>query len=211
MTTIGDLRDALRIELHDVDSERWDDDALDRHLKRAAQELAFVWPREQKTVLTTTDGSRDLSLGSLTDLVRVLAVEYPTGQYPAAYVQFSTFAGTLTLLVGQAPGDGEDVAVYWGSLHTLDDDTSTLPVPAEDAVVLGASGYAAIEWASFATNRANTTGTEAVADYLAWGERRLAQFQQALSRFGDRARMRTSRLFVPASDEASQSVVRWEP
>jgi hypothetical protein len=211
MTTIGDLRDALRLELHDPDSERWDDDALDRHLKRAAQELAFVWPREQKTVLTTTADSRELSMASLTGLVRVLAVEYPTGCYPAVHVQFSAFAGTLTLLVDRLPGDGEDVAVYWGSLHTLDDDTSTLPAPAEEAVVLGASGYAAIEWASFATNRANTTGTQAVTDYLEWGERRLAQFQQALSRFGERARVRTSRLFAPARDAASPGVMRWEP
>ena len=79
MTTIGDLRDALRIELHDEDEERWQDDVLDRHLQRAARELAFVWPREQKTALVTAEGSRDLSLASLTGRVRVLAVEYPWG------------------------------------------------------------------------------------------------------------------------------------
>ena len=211
MTTISDLRDALRIELHDADSERWDDDALDRHLQRAARELSFVWPREQKTALTTTAGSRELSMASLSDLVRVLAVEYPVGRYPAAYVQFSTFADTLTLLVDQAPGDAEDVSVYWGGLHTLDSMTSTLPSPGEDAVVLGASAYAAIEWASFATNRANVAGTEAVAAYTAWGQQRLAQFQQTLARLGENGRVRASRLFVPARDEASQNVVRWEP
>ena len=211
MTTIGDLRDALRIELHDEDEERWQDDVLDRHLQRAARELAFVWPREQKTTLSTTGGSRDLSTASLSDRVRILAVEYPVGQYPPAYVQFSHFGETLTLLVDQAPGDSEDVAVYWGSLHTLDSMTSTLPAPAEDAVVTGASAYAAIEWASFATNRANVSGTEAVADYLAWGERQLARFREILGRFGDRGRLRSSRMFAPDRGEGSQSVVRWEP
>jgi hypothetical protein len=211
MTTIGDLRDALRIELHDEDSDRWDDDVLDRHLQRAARELAFVWPREQKTTLSTTDGSRDLSLTSLSDLVRILAVEYPVSQYPPLYVQFSRFADTLTMLIDQTPGDAEDVAVYWGSLHTLDSMTSTLPPPAEDAVITGAAGYAAIEWASFATNRANVGGPEAVGDYAAWGERQLARFHEMLSRYGENGRLRSSRLFVPARKEASQSVVRWEP
>jgi hypothetical protein len=211
MTTIADLRDALRIELHDEDDERWQDAVLDRHLQRAARELAFVWPREQKTALSTTAGSRDLSLASLTGLVRVFAVEYPVGEHPPAFTQFSSFGGILTLLVDQTPADAEEVNVYWGSLHTLDGSASTLPPVAEDAVVTGAAGYAAIEWASFATNRANTSGPQAVDDYLAWGERRLATFQAMLSRFGENGRLRSSRLFVPERGAASQTVVQWEP
>ncbi len=172
MSDIDDLRDRLRQELHDEDSGayRWTDAVLDRHLTRATRELSFVWPDEHKTTLSTTDGSRDLSLATLSDLVRIEAVEYPVGQYPPVYVQFSSFGGTLTLLVDGAPGDAEDVAVYWGKLHTLDASTSTLPATAEDAVVTGAAGYAAIEWASFATNRANVAGTAAVQQYRDWGE-----------------------------------------
>jgi hypothetical protein len=211
MTTIADLRDALRIELHDEDDERWADAVLDRHLQRAARELAFVWPREQATTLTTTAGSRELSIASLSGLVRVLAVEYPLGSYPPEFVQFATFGAALTLLVQQTPAGTEDVRVYWGSLHTLDGSTSTLPAVAEDAVVAGAAGYAAIEWASFATNRANVGGPQAVTDYLAWGERRLAAFREALARFGENGRLRSSRLFVPERTAPSQSVVRWEP
>jgi hypothetical protein len=211
MTTIADLRDASRIELHDEDDERWADAVLDRHLLRASRELSFAWPREQKSTLSTTAGSRDIALTSLAGLVRVLAVEYPTGQYPPAYVQFSTFAGTLSMLVDQAPGASEDVIVYWGSLHTLDTMGSTLPPAAEDAVVTGAAGYAAIEWASFATNRANVSGPEAVDDYMAWGERQLARFRDTIARFGENGRVRASRLFVPERDAPSQSVVSWEP
>jgi hypothetical protein len=211
MTTIGDLRDALRIELHDEDDERWQDSVLDRHLLRAARELSFAWPREQKSTLATTGGSHDLSLASLSGLVRVLAVEYPVGQYPPSYVQFSHFGDTLTLLVDATPADAEDVAIYWGGLHTLDTMASTLPIAAEDAVITEAAGYAAIEWASFATNRANVSGPEAVGDYLTWGERQLARFHETLSRFGENGRMRSSRLFVPDRGAPSQSVVRWEP
>ena len=143
--------------------------------------------------------------------MRVVAAEYPTGRYPPAYVQFSVFSDTLTLLVEQAPGDGEDVNVYWGGLHTLDAMGSTLPPAAEDAVIAGAAGYAAVEWAGFATNRANTGGPDTVDDYLRWGERRLASFRDMLGRFGDNGRMRSSRLFAPSGSRPSQSVVQWEP
>ena len=125
-------------------------------------------------------------------------------------MQFSSFGDTLTLLVEQWPADAEDVAVYWGGLHTLDSVSSTLPPAAEDAVITGAAAHAALEWASFATNRANVGGREAVDDYLGWGERQLGLFHETLSRFGDNGRLRTSRLFVPERSDPSQSAVRWE-
>jgi hypothetical protein len=212
MPTIDDLRDRLRIELHDEDAGayRWEDETLDRHLLRATRELSFVWPHEQKTTLATTAGSRNLSLSTLTDLVRVYAVEFPVGRYPASYVAHSVFAGTLTMLTDQAPGDAEDVDVYWGGVHTLDGSTSTLPTVAEDVVVTGAAGYAAVEWASFATNRANVGGPEVVRQYLDWGERQLRRFRESLREMGDRARVRPSSLYAAAGEAASQSVVRWE-
>jgi hypothetical protein len=143
--SITTLRQRLRKELHDEDAAnyRWLDSVLDRHLSRAVRELSLVLPRDQKTALQTTAGSREVSLTSLTDLVRVEAIEYPTAQWPPSYVQFSLFGSTLTLLVEGAPAAVQDVNVYWGKLHTLDGSTSTLPSTAEDVVVTGAAGYAA--------------------------------------------------------------------
>jgi hypothetical protein len=212
MPDISDLRSRLRIELHDEDSGayRWEDDTLDRHLQRSVREFSLAWPREQRSTLSTAAGSRDIDATGLTDLVRVYGVEYPKGLYRARLVPFSLFAGTLTLLIEQEPAAVEDVDVFWGSLHTLDGTTSTLPAAAEDIVVTGASGYAAVEWASFATNRANTGGPDVVRQYLDWGERQLKRFTESLARLGDRGRIRSSSLFVPAGEATGQSVVRWD-
>ena len=212
MPDIDDLRARLRIELHDEDSGayRWEDEVLDRHLLRAVRDLSFVWPHEQKATLTTSAGSRDLSLATLTDLVRVYAVEYPVGRYPAAFVQHSVFAGTLTLLTEQTPAGIEDVDVFWGAVHTLDDSTSTIPAVAEDIVLTGAAGFAAVELASFATNRANVGGPETMRQYMDWGERLLRRFNESLRELGDRARVRPSSLYTAAGDAGSQSVVRWD-
>lgn len=209
---LDDLRDRLRQELHDEDAAayRWQDATLDRHIERAVRELSQAWPRERKSTLVTAPGSRDIAFASQQQsLVRIEAVEWPVGRYPPVYVQWSLYQDTLTLLTEQAPGAAEDVAVYWGSLHEVDAGQSTLPAVAEDAVVTGAAGYAALEWSNFATNRANVAGPDAPDDYREWGELQLRRFREQLSEFGRRARLRVSGLFSPQRG-ASRDVVSWD-
>jgi hypothetical protein len=212
MSTLATLRDALRTELHDedADSYRWPDETLDRHIERAVRELSQVWPVEQKTTLQTTPGSRDVSIADLDGLVRLEAVEYPVGAWPPAFVQFAAWAGTLTLLIDAPPSDAADIHVYWGGVHTLDLSSSTLPAIAEEVVLHGAAGYAALEWASFATNRANVSGTDAVRHYQEWGAGRLVLFTAELGKLGRNSRLRASSLYAPARPRPSQSVVTWD-
>src|SRR3989304_5357544 len=166
-----DLRTRLRQELHDEDSGayRWTDAVLNRHIDRAVRELSAVWPRERKTTGQTAAGPRG---------------------GPAALGPWQLSGSVLTLLLESAPAAVADVNVYWGQLHAVDASQSTLPTAAEDAVVTGAGGYAALEWANFATNRANVAGVEAAAGYRAWGTAQLRRFQELLDGFGDRARLR---------------------
>jgi hypothetical protein len=204
---LSTMRSLLRRDLHDQDSGnyRWSDDELNRHIDRAVREASLASPLDAKAVLTTTAGSRDVSLASLTDRLVVEAVEYPTGLYPPAYVPFSIWGDTLTLLVDSAPVSLMNVSIYYGKLHTLDENGSTLPASLEDLVATGAEGYAALEWASFATNRVNAGGKDTWRDYLVWGEQRLASFTAALARQGNRSAVRVRRLYTPAEAAANQT------
>ncbi len=197
---ISEMRTLVRRDLHDEDAAnyRWSDDEIDRHIQRAVREASLAAPLEQTAILTTTPGSRDLSIASLTDRVVVEAAEYPIDSYPPVYPGFSLWGDTLTLLVDAAPAAAESVRVYYGGLHTLDESGSTLPASLEEVVATGAAGYAALEWASFATNRLNAGGSETWRDYLTWGEQRLAAFAGALARQGRRSAVRVRRLYTPA-------------
>jgi hypothetical protein len=113
----------------------------------------------------------------------------------------------LTLLVDSTPGDAEDVKVYYGKLHTLDAVTSTLPPHLEDLVAAGAAGYAAVEWASFATNWVNVGGEAVWRHYLTWGQQRLAYFHQKLNKLSRRGSLRARRFYMPAHIRPSQSLV----
>ena len=201
---LTDMRTRVRRDLRDTDSsdERWSDDELNRHIERAVRELSLAAPVEAVASLATTAGSRDLSIAALADRVSIDAVEYPVGQYPPEHAAFSSWGDTLTLAVDRAPGAGEPVTVYYSKLHTLTDDASTLPTALGDVVATGAGGYAALEWASFATNRVNAGGADTWRHYHIWAQERLAAFARALARHGRERRVRSRQLHPPAGAPA---------
>jgi hypothetical protein len=194
---LTDMTARIRKDLHDEDSQnyRWTDSELSRHIDRAVRELSLSCPLEAKAILTTTAESRDISISSLTDVVEIEAVEYPVGNYPPSYTRFSLWNDTLTLLIDSLPGDSEDVYVYYGKLHTLTADSSNIPPKLEDMAALGAAAYAAIEWASFATNRVNVGGAEVWRNYLTWGQDRLAEFMKGLARHSKKNTVRVRQLY----------------
>jgi len=208
---LSEMRTRVRRDLHDEDpaNQRWTDDELDRHIERAVRELSLAIPLEAKASPTTSEGSRDISLASLSDLVAVEAVEYPVDKYPPSYVPFSLWAGTLTLLVDATPPGGQSVNVCYGKMHTLDATTSTIPPHLEELVATGAAAYAALEWASFATNRINVGGQDVWRQYLTWGQERLAVFSRALAKHSRRNAVRVRRLYTPATQPVDQSTV-WQ-
>jgi len=184
------MRTLVRRDLHDQDvqSYRWTDDELDRHIGRAVKELSLASPREQRALIATTSGSRDVSVAALTDLVVLLAVEYPVDSLPRRWVRFSLFEGTVTLLEGAAP-QGDDCRVYYGGLHTLDADGTTLPAPYEDLVAGGAAAYAALEWAVHSVDRVNVGGDQVAAGFLEWAKGRGDYFRAELKRLKSRVRV----------------------
>ena len=203
---LADMRTMVRRELHDEDSDnyRWTNDELDRHIARAVKEFSENLPCEQKATEATTSGSRELNISDVTGRVMVAAVEYPVGQFPRKYQPFSLWGDTLTILGDEVP-DGSDACIYYGMLHTLDGDGSTIPAPYEDIVAAGAGGYAAVEEAVYTVNRVNVGGTVTPPAFLDWGNQRLKYFRQELRRLGRRNRVRVSTLYRPYYPVASES------
>ncbi len=186
----------VRKDLHDEDSNnyQWSDDELARHIGRAVKELSGRMPLLAKATVPTTPGSAEVDISSLTNRVMVQAVEYPVDEPSAKYQRFSLWGDTLTILSGDEP-NGDNCYVYYGRLHTLDADGSTIPAEYEDLVASGAGGYAAIERAAATINRANIGGMMTPKEYRLWGNERLEVFREALKRLGRRQRLRSQQLF----------------
>ncbi len=203
------MRQRVRRDLHDEDSQdyRWSDNELDRHIGRAVKEFSLACPREQKTTLSTTSGSRDISLSSLTDVVAVYAVEYPVDRFPRCLQRFSFYESTVTLLGSVVP-DGSDCRVYYGRLHALDAQTSTIPAQYEDIVAAGAAAYAAMEWAVYTVNRVNVGGEQVPGDFLRLAQERLQYFKAELKRL--KYRVRSQVLYKPG-EPSDGKATDWGP
>lgn len=193
---LTDMIDLVRKDLHDEDSGnyRWSDSEIIRYINRAVKELSERVPAPARATLATTADSREIDLSSLANRVMVEAVEFPVDDYPPSYQRFSIWGDTLTVVSGSEP-DGSNCRVYYGTLHTLDAQGSTLPVKYEDLVVTGACGYAAVAWAANAINRVNVGGADVSREFRLWGSERLAVYQETLRRLGRRQRVRVQRLF----------------
>ncbi len=196
----------VRQDLHDEDSNnyRWTDALLTRHLNRVLAEFSESIPVPAKATIATAAGSRELDIAALSGRIMVAAVEYPVGETPPAYQQFSIWGDTLAIVTGVQP-DGNNCNIYYGVPHSLDTDGSTLPDKYRDLVVGGACGYAAIELALYTINKVNTGGVNAPANLLEWGNQKLKIFRQELKRLGRRNRIRISELTAPFSPAASDN------
>ncbi len=200
------MRTIVRRDLKDEDAQnyRWTNDELDRHIAHAVKDFSEAVPYEQKAVKTTTSGSREIDISTVTNRIMVEAVEYPVDKFPKKYQRFSLWADILTLLGDEVP-DGSNAYIYYGKLHTLDAAGSTIPSMYEDLVAVGACGYAAIEWAVYAVNRVNVGGTMTPGEFLAWGKEKLNYFKAELRRLGRRNRVRISQLYKPYYPVVSKS------
>jgi len=203
---LTEMRAIVRRDLHDEDASnyRWTNDELDRHIAHALKDFSEHLPCEQKATKATTSGSREIDISSVTDRVMVEAVEYPVDNFPKRYQPFAIWGDALTILGGEIP-DGSNAYVYYGKLHTLDGTGSTIPTPHEDLIAVGASGYAAEEWANYAINRVNVGGGITPREFLNWGNEKLRCFRQELRRLGRRNRVRVQSLYRPYYPVVSRS------
>jgi len=194
---LAEMITLVRRDLRDESEPyQWSDDELTRHINRALKQLSERVPLPAKATLATTADSREIDISSVSDRIMVQAVEYPVDEFPKRYQRFSIWGDTLTIITGDEP-DGSNSYIYYGKLHILDADSSTIPPKHEDLVATGACGYAAVSWAAYSINRVNVGGAMTPREFLTWGKDRLRTFNDALKRLGRRQRIRTSQLYKP--------------
>jgi len=203
---LAEMRTIVRRDLHDEDDTnyRWTNDELDRHIAHAVKDFSEAIPYEQKATKATTSGSRELDISTLTDRIMVEAIEYPVAQFPRKYQRYSLWTDTLTLLGDEVP-DGSNAYIYYGKLHTIGAEGSSIPTKHEDLVATGAGGYAAVEWAAYTINRVNVGGAITPREFLIWGREKLGYFKAELKRLGRRNRVRVRSLYEPYYPPVSKS------
>jgi hypothetical protein len=199
---LNTMRTLVRRDLKDEDNSnyRWQDNELDRAIQKAVAELSRYVPREMKSNVATVDGSREVDITALTGRVSVDRVEFPAGRTPRQFQRFVLYADTV-FLTGDTTGDGTDCCVYWGGVHTVDAESSTVPEYLEDVLALGAAAYAVLSQAQYRTDVAGIGGDRADTDYQGWGNAMLKEFKTQLKRFGRHRKLKVSQLYQGDNSE----------
>jgi hypothetical protein len=174
-----EMRARVREDLQDTDPAdyHWTDDEVDGAIQRAVWEYSLAAPIQQQDDLPTTIDDHELDISSLSSLLKVESVEYPTGYYTPYYQRFTYWAGHLRMT---DPGDGSDARVQWLKAHTLATGSTTIPGEHEEIIVLGATGYLAMSAAAYTVDRASIAGRFGTMNYREWGKERLARYDAAL-------------------------------
>lgn len=120
-------------------------DELDLHINECLVEISQRRPYEVKETVES-DGTREIDISDITDLIEVEKAEYPTGNDPPDYRDISVFGDTLRLNIASAPTSGEDVYLYCHKVHQLTESTSTLSPDLEKVLVEGVVAKAPQAW-----------------------------------------------------------------
>jgi hypothetical protein len=176
---LATMRARVREDLQDEDDAnyRWTNDQVDGAIERVVREFSIVYPIQQQDDIATVESSRDIDISSLSGLIRVESVEFPTGQNPSYYQKFRIWQDTIQM---SDEGDGGDARVRWYKEHTLDAESSTIPSQFEEIIVLGATGYLAASASVYTVDKATIAGKWATINFLKWGEERLDRYEKKL-------------------------------
>ena len=178
--TLTEVRTRVRQDLKDTDAANylWTDSEVDAAIQRVVSEFSLAYFKQELSEFDTTSGSKNIDISTLTNLLKVLSVEFPTDQDPPYYQHFTTW-GTNIVMTSQ--GDGTKARIKWGKLHTLST-TSTIPIQFDELIVLGATAYLALSASAYNINRATISGKETPLNYSKWGQSRLDHYNRELKR-----------------------------
>jgi len=178
---LTEIRARVRQDLKDTDSANyiWTDDEINAAVERVVREFSFAYPKQELSELDTVNGSKNIDISTLTNLLKVLSVEFPTDQDPPYYQHFTTWGTNITMT---DKGDGTKARIKWGKLHTLDATSTTIPIQFDELIVLGATAYLALSASAYNINRATIGGKETPLNYSKWGQNRLDHYNRELKR-----------------------------
>lgn len=120
-------------------------DELDLHINEVLVEISQRNPYIVKETVQS-DGTRELDISEIENLLEIDYAEYPTGNYPLDKRNISIYGTTARLDIDTAPTSGDDVYLWCHKVHSLTESASTLNPALEKILVEGVVAKVALAW-----------------------------------------------------------------
>jgi len=187
------MRDNVEADLDDAGNAIWSTEEIDRAITRALVEYSKVDPLRAVTTIDVISEAREFDLSGVSGLLRVAMVWWPytaaEPEYPPRWVKFRVWTDTLYLQTEDEPRSGDVIRLYYLKKQTIDGlegaTATTVPPDDEEVIILGATGYAALEKARTAIGTVGVS-QETPEHWREWGNERLLEFKAGLDFVRDR-------------------------
>ena len=158
MSTLAELTDDIEAELKDVGNVNWSTAELEHHIRRALRAYNRVDPQRAAVAIHSVADTREYDISvSCAGAMEILDVWYPfddvTPEWPPNKVPWNMLTTDVVRLDvdGVSGAATEHLRVFYTLPHTIDDldaaAATTLDAQGEQAVILGASAFAAMQYA----------------------------------------------------------------
>lgn len=122
--TLTTLRDRVELLLQDSGNAIWASGDVDEAIKEALGEYSLLSPDHAVGTVALSAAGREISISSLTGLIRVERVwwdyDSSTPGYPPNWRQFQVWPGSLLYIDDASqPANGDTVRVWYTKAHTL--------------------------------------------------------------------------------------------
>ena len=184
-----------REDLKDTDSQNyiWQDGEIQSAILRAVDEYSLQAPMQHQDDIATTDAASEIDITSLQGLLQVDSVEFPLGQNPKHMQHIEYWAGQLYM---EDEGDGADARVRWLAKHTINGESTTIPLEHQEIIVLGATAYLAMAASAYTVDRATIAGPRGTISYKEWGTERFKRYDQKLKQVAQANRVTKRTLYT---------------
>lgn len=198
--TLATLRDRLELVLQDSSNTTWATADLDEAITQALERYSAICPCYAITTLTLAAAGREISLASVSGLLRVIRVwwEYTAAdpEYPPHWRNFELWPGPILFINdGAEPQSGDVVRIWYTAPHTLKDLSSatstSFPAGDEGIIITGAAAIAALARALETSETLNVDGATAER-LMAWGQLQEQRFTALLAQEARRQAARES-------------------
>jgi hypothetical protein len=161
LSTLATLRDRVEADLRDTSNSEWTTGEIDAHIRTALRRFSLVSPQQLDTTMDAVDDQREYDFSSTSNVIEVFDVWYPYDSSdpdhpPNRPHWYLVKDDHIYLDSDDAPDDTYDLRIFYTAEHTIEDldsaTATTLSLQGENAVVLGATAYAAQQLAQDVIN-----------------------------------------------------------
>jgi hypothetical protein len=185
--TLTTLRARLQAVLQDS-AVKWSTDDLDEAIRQALEHYSRIKPYQTLGTINLTAAGREISVSSLTGVVRVVHVWWDydsvTPGHPPQWRNFATWPGSKIYINDPSEPQSGDVVRVWytkdHSINGLDSATATtIPSDDEATVIAGAAACAARFRAVELSEKLNVD-PDVYARVQKWADDMMTEFRQTL-------------------------------